>query len=134
MEKCYVLHSYMHSDITYLRYWNRVRSVVEKIGRVFFFLQAYGPCSIYLLSRACNLQHETFFHRARHLFVTLLLFLGSSTSRIVNNLSTQEQTMIIPVKNIHLFNRMKKKLQYFAVPYNFINRWLIFNLVQYPRT
>jgi len=38
------------------------------------------------------------------------------------------------VKNIHLFNRMKKKLQYFAVPYNFINRWLIFNLVQYPRT
>ena len=44
----------------------------------------------------------------RPLFVTLFLFLRSYTNTIVNNLSTQQQTMAISVKNVHLFNRKRK--------------------------
>ena len=55
----------------------------------------------------------TFFSQ-RPFFVTKLLFLGSSTSRIINNLNTQQQTMIISVKNVHLFNRKRKKITIFC--------------------
>ena len=78
----------------------------RNIGRV-SFLHVYGPHNILFAVTCMRYAARNVFPR-RPLFVTIFLFLGNYTSTIVNNHSTQQQTMAISVKNVHLFNRKRK--------------------------